>query len=701
MRSIRHAVPAILATVVACSGGADSPSGLQCSVASVSVAPATQSVVAGSTVGFVASVAQSNCANVVVAWTSSNAAVATVASDGTVSGIAPGQATISAAFQGSTGTASITVLATATSVTLTPATVSVRQGASVQLIATPRDAAGAAIAGRTVQFSSGDAAVASVSTTGLVTGISAGDVTVTASIDGKVATSRVSVLGAVDRITVAPASATLPVGGFQNLNVVIHDAAGHFLTDRTVSFATSDASIATVSPAGQVTGVAPGGPVTITVSAEGRSASMQITFTPVVASVTVEAAATGLMGVGETRTYSAVVRNAAGTVISFRPVTWSTSDTAIAVVSSSGVLTPRRTGTVTVRAASDGVQGTLAQQIVIARPAQRVAWALVPLDAAGQTLTASALNATGGAVRAVRTATGEYTVTFARMARLDATYVDVTMISMLEGGGAATRCHANSTQNAPNGEDLEVRLTCYATDGTRQDSYTYVLVVGNGSLDGRHSFLTSSNASASHTPPASQSWSSAGATNSVSRSAAGTYSAAVNNPRPAQNTPENYFVSTVGDGSTTCWNAGWSFGTFVNVSCDNLSAAGDALFSVLMLEAGRPGARYGFMWSQDAAGTLDTDFTPSLTYQRTSSGQPIAMRRTATGRYRVSVPGLSPDVNGRYAHVQITPYGQENVYCKASAPAPGGGDIAIVTVSCANRGSHAPVNSRFTLLLID
>jgi len=77
------------------------------------------------------------------------------------------------------------------SVIVTSATVGV--GATVQLTATLKDAAGSVLTGRTVTWASGNTAVATVSSTGLVTGVAAGHATITATSEGKSGTAVITV----------------------------------------------------------------------------------------------------------------------------------------------------------------------------------------------------------------------------------------------------------------------------------------------------------------------------------------------------------------------------------------------------------------------------------------------------------------------------------------------------------------------------
>ncbi|HVH68406.1 MAG TPA: Ig-like domain-containing protein, partial [Gemmatimonadales bacterium] len=79
------------------------------------------------------------------------------------------------------------------SVVLSPATASVGVGATVQLTATPKDQSGNSLSGRTITWASSAPALASVSATGLVTGLAAGTVTITATSEGQTGSATVTV----------------------------------------------------------------------------------------------------------------------------------------------------------------------------------------------------------------------------------------------------------------------------------------------------------------------------------------------------------------------------------------------------------------------------------------------------------------------------------------------------------------------------
>src|SRR3989449_2938126 len=164
-------------------------------------------------------------------------------------------------------------------VDVSPATAAIYPNATVQLTATPKDAAGTPLTGRTVTWTTSNATVATVDVNGLVTGKTAGGpVTITATSEGKSGTSAVTVEPErVASVDVTPSPASVAVGTTLQLTATPKDAAGNPLTGRTVTWGTSDANLATVDANGLVTGKAAGGPVTITATSEGKSGSSAVT----------------------------------------------------------------------------------------------------------------------------------------------------------------------------------------------------------------------------------------------------------------------------------------------------------------------------------------------------------------------------------------------------------------------------------------
>src|SRR5205085_7784925 len=125
-----------------------------------------------------------------VSWTSSTPGIASVNQLGVITAVNAGTATISASSEGRTANVNVQVaLVPVASVQVTPATKSMFVTQTQQLTATPKDSIGGTLLNRTVTFSTSDATVATVTTTGLVTGTGGGTATITATSEGKSATS--------------------------------------------------------------------------------------------------------------------------------------------------------------------------------------------------------------------------------------------------------------------------------------------------------------------------------------------------------------------------------------------------------------------------------------------------------------------------------------------------------------------------------
>jgi len=246
------------------------------------------------------------------------------------------------------------------SVAVSPVAAGLTVGATTQLTATPEDSTGTALTGRAVSWATSNAAVATVSASGLVTGGAAGSATITATSEGQSGTSALTVTNVpVASVTVSPAAATVTVGTTTQLTATPKDANGTALSGRVVTWGTSNAAAATVSANGVVTGVATGS-ATITATSEGQSGTSAITVTNVpVASVTVSPA-TASLTVGATTQLTATPKDANGTALSGRVVTWATSNAAAATVSQSGFVTGVAAGSATITATSEGQSGTAA-----------------------------------------------------------------------------------------------------------------------------------------------------------------------------------------------------------------------------------------------------------------------------------------------------------------------------------------------------
>ena len=165
-------------------------------------------------------------------------------------------------------------------VLVSPASLTLEDGQSAKITATLRNPK----ASRSVTWSSSNSAIAKVDATGSVTAVANGTTTVLVKMvdDSTISTSvPVTVSGpAVATMTVTPPVATVFIGTSGiGLVVRLRAADGRVLTGRSVTWATPNASVATVSASGVVRGIAPGGPLTLTATSEGRTATALVRVT--------------------------------------------------------------------------------------------------------------------------------------------------------------------------------------------------------------------------------------------------------------------------------------------------------------------------------------------------------------------------------------------------------------------------------------
>src|SRR6266568_2437413 len=338
-------------------------------VASVTMSPATATIRVGQTMQLTATPKDSagnTLTGRTVTWASSNTSVASVSGGGLVTSVVAGTATLTATSEGKDGSAVVTVtLVPVASVAVAPATASVRVGQTVQLTATPKDSAGGTLTGRTVTWTSGNTSVATVSPSGQVTGVAPGSANITATSDGQAGSAVVTVtLVPVASVAISPATATILVGQTLQLTATPKDSAGGTLTGRTVTWTSGNTSVATVSPSGQVTGVAPGS-ANITATSEGKTSTAAITVTTVpVASVTVSPA-TASIRVGQTVQLTATPKDSTGGTLAERTVTWRSSDTTVAAVSPGGLVTGLAPGSASITATSEGKSSTAAITVTL------------------------------------------------------------------------------------------------------------------------------------------------------------------------------------------------------------------------------------------------------------------------------------------------------------------------------------------------
>ena len=252
---------------------------------------------------------------------------------------------------------------TATGIKLDKTEVTVKVGETVALTATvePSDAADNTVVW-TVDWTSSDETVATVDAEGVVTAVAEGTATVTATCGAVSATCTVTVEKAAKpvEVIILPAEVEVKVGETVTLEVVVKNP---LADDNNIVWASSNDAVAAVDAKGVVTAVAEG-TATVTATYAGVSATCTVTVTeaaplpdPV---VTLDRTAVTLTA-GETVQLTATVE---GQLMTDEVPTWTSSNEAVAVVNSEGLVTAVAEGTATVTATYAGVSATCTVTVV-------------------------------------------------------------------------------------------------------------------------------------------------------------------------------------------------------------------------------------------------------------------------------------------------------------------------------------------------
>jgi uncharacterized protein YjdB len=247
---------------------------------------------------------------------------------------------------------------TTVSINVTAAQIEV--GRTITITPTVKDQRDSVMTGRTVIWSSSNTAVATISN-GVVTGVSKGQVTVQATVEGKVAGATIFVTDA--SVATVTLNATVPstffVGQSVQATATSRDITNNVLTNYAVVWTSSNPAVASVGPTGLITAVS-AGVSTITATTGGKSATLVVT-TSLVPVSTVTVAALKPAQIGRSIQLSNVLKNASGTTLTTdqRILSWASTDNTIATVSSLGVLTGISAGTTIVTCVVEGKVGLL------------------------------------------------------------------------------------------------------------------------------------------------------------------------------------------------------------------------------------------------------------------------------------------------------------------------------------------------------
>jgi uncharacterized protein YjdB len=338
-------------------------------IAQIEISPASASIAVGAVQPFTVSMrdARGNTlSNRQVNWSTADAAVASVLPTGTVTlatastYAGPQIRTVSVIATSGEKTATATLAVTpipVSSVEVIPSTGTISVGTSQQLSVSTKSANGAVLTGRTVSWISSDTSKAVVSSEGLLTAKSPGIISISAQSEGKTGSASFTIPIPVARVAIIPATPTVGLGSTLQLNAETTDASGNVLTGRAVEWSSSDQSKATISNTGVVTPIVVGTAL-ISATSEGKTATATLTVLPVPVSRVTVNPNSAMVEIGATRQLTAIAQDAELRTLTGRTIAWTSSDSKIATVSASGLVTGVSVGNTTIVATSEGKSGT-------------------------------------------------------------------------------------------------------------------------------------------------------------------------------------------------------------------------------------------------------------------------------------------------------------------------------------------------------
>ena len=286
------------------------------------------SLVIGASKKLTATILPENVTDKTVIWSTSDASIASVDTEGNVKAVSVGDATIIATCGDKSASCKVTVNPIlAESITINKTELSLVIGASEKLTATilPEN-----VTDKTIIWSTSDASIASVDTDGNVKAVSVGDATIIATCGDKSAICKVTVNPILaESITIDKTELSLVIGASEKLTATVFP---ENVTDKTVIWSTSDASIVSVDTDGNVNAVSVGEAI-ITATCGDKSATCKVTVNPILAeSITIDKTELSLIiGASEKLTATILPED-----VTDKTVIWSTSDASIATVGANG-----------------------------------------------------------------------------------------------------------------------------------------------------------------------------------------------------------------------------------------------------------------------------------------------------------------------------------------------------------------------------
>lgn len=294
---------------------------------------------------------------------------------------APGSAVITASTGGGTGTAQVEVKQAVSILAITAASPSLVVGESTEVTVSAKDANGHTVSGASYLWASSNTAVVAVNTSGVVSALAAGSATVSATSDGNSATAQIVVTDPEPfAITIEPEAPRLTaLGTALQLSAVVRSSSGSPIDSCDVTWMNHSPLIVSMDSLGKITAKAVGLAL-ISAACNGVADTVGVDVTQLVESITVSPSSVSTE-VGATKRLIATVRDAGGNIIDGAVIAWTSSDSTVVAVSSSGTLTALAPGSATVRASSGGKDAATLVNVVHPAPTgTRIPLTIVRLD---------------------------------------------------------------------------------------------------------------------------------------------------------------------------------------------------------------------------------------------------------------------------------------------------------------------------------
>lgn len=248
-----------------------------------------------------------------------------------------------------------------TAVALNVTAAQIEVGRTITITPTVKDQRDSVMSGKTVTWSSNNTPVATVTPSGIVTGVSKGQATIMATVDGKIATATIFVTDAsVNTVSLlAPVPSPFFVGQTVQASATPRDINNNALNTFAVTWSSSNTAVATVTSTGLITAVSAGS-ATITAAAGGKSATVVVN-TSLVPVATITVSALKPAQIGRNIQLFSTLKSTGGTTLTAdqRIFGWASTDTTVATVSATGVLTGVSAGTTVVTCVVEGKVGLL------------------------------------------------------------------------------------------------------------------------------------------------------------------------------------------------------------------------------------------------------------------------------------------------------------------------------------------------------